>query len=149
MDRPTPQMMRVLIAEDDPELRRLLVSRFNEDGYRVEEVTNGLALTSRVLEYDPRGLDLDLLITDVRMPGMTGLDVLCGMRTCGPPIRTDIPVILISAFADDETFALAHQFGAAVFEKPFDIDDLRACAATLLGRRVARPRFPGGENIQC
>ncbi len=141
------QRKRVLIAEDDEELRWLLVSCFHDDGYRVEAVANGFALTDRILGVDARGLDLDLLVTDVQMPGISGLDVVSGLRRRST--STDLPVILISAVADDETLASAAQLGAVLFEKPFDVDDLRTCAAVLLTRQGAHPPASGGESSPC
>jgi CheY-like chemotaxis protein len=65
----------------------------------------------------------DLVISDVRMPGLTGIEILEGMyKHKGFP-----PVVLITAFGDEETHEQAHRLGAvAMFDKPFDIDELIA-----------------------
>ena len=64
---------------------------------------------------------IDLVVTDIRMPGLTGLEVLESLfDRHGHP-----PVICMTAFGDPETHALAGRLGAAaVFDKPFDIDIL-------------------------
>jgi len=55
------------------------------------------------------------------MPGLTGLEVLDGLHQC----KDLPPIILVTAFGDEQTHRLAESFGAvAVFDKPFDIDDL-------------------------
>jgi DNA-binding NtrC family response regulator len=65
----------------------------------------------------------DVLVSDVRMPGLGGLDVLRGLRHC----EWANPVILITAFGDEATHLEAVRLGAAaVLDKPFDVDDLRA-----------------------
>jgi DNA-binding NtrC family response regulator len=70
-----------------------------------------------------------LIISDVRMPGVSGLDVLATLR------REDwsTPVILMTAFGDLETRAEARRLGAkALFDKPFDVDDLRTAVSWFL-----------------
>jgi DNA-binding NtrC family response regulator len=76
-------------------------------------------------------LPAELVISDLRMPGITGLSVLGGLRD----LELRIPFILITAFGDAGTHALAHQLGAtAVLDKPFDMPSflglVRACVAT-------------------
>jgi len=124
---------RVLVAEDDDDMRQLVVRALRDEGFYVEEVRSGWEL----LEYvgscilDGRGEPpLDLIVSDVRMHGVTGLDVLAGLR------ETDwaTPVILLTAFGDAELHAEARRLGAlAVFDKPFDFRDLRRLARTVAG----------------
>ena len=121
--------IRVLLAEDDTEMRRLLVSTLLRERCEVIEARNGLQLweqLERASRTQPSALDL--IISDVRMPGRSGLEVLRVLR------RTDrhTPVILITGFGDPDTHAEAHQLGAlAVFNKPFDLDDLRTLVVSL------------------
>ena len=118
----------VLLAEDDEEMRRLLVQALQKDGYKVCECSTGLRLLDKLgnrlvepekLKCEPT--EYDLIISDIRMPGVTGLSVLEGMRLFeGFP-----PMILITAFGDEETHTRANELGAAaVFDKPFEIEDL-------------------------
>lgn len=121
--------IRVLLAEDDTEMRRLLVSTLLRERCEVIEARNGLQLWEQ-LEHTARDREheLDLIISDVRMPGRSGLDVLRVLR------RTDrtTPVILITGFGDPDTHAEAYQLGVlAVFNKPFDLDDLRTLVTSL------------------
>lgn len=126
-----PRERRVLVAEDDPEMRRLVCRALRRVGYRVVEVEDGRALVNtliRCVKDTPEQLP-DLIISDVRMPGCTGLEVLARMRR----VEWSTPVILITAFGDMETHSEAHRLGAArVLDKPFDVDELCSAARTLV-----------------
>jgi len=112
---------RILVAEDDKEMRTLLVQSLKREGYEVMECPDGLELmeTLTAAATDGEMLNLSLIVSDIRMPWITGLDVLRGMRDyVGYP-----PVILITAFGDEETHEEALSLGAAaVFDKPFDVE---------------------------
>jgi CheY-like chemotaxis protein len=123
---------RVLVAEDDSAMRELIVSMLAHDGYEVVEARDGAqvlhhigALMSEGRISDPP----DLIITDVRMPGMTGLEILRSMR------RADwrTPFIVMTAFGDAATHAEARRWGAAaVLDKPFELHLLRRMVHDLL-----------------
>lgn len=114
--------LRVLVAEDDTEMRRLIVESLVRDGAEVSEAASGLSLLDRLRRLVAQEDLPHLLITDVRMPGLTGLQVLAMMRERG----LKVPVILITAFGDEDIHNEAASLGAlAVFDKPFDVDDLR------------------------
>jgi len=102
-------------------MRTLLVESLRMDGYEVMECSDGLELLETLAEglEEGRILDLSLIVSDIRMPWVTGLDVLRGMRDfVGYP-----PMILITAFGDEETHEEALSLGAAaVFNKPFDVE---------------------------
>jgi len=114
---------RILVAEDDPELRALLVESLLAEGYEVMPCPDGLELMETLSAglADDQMLQLDLIVSDIRMPWVTGLDVLRGMRDfVGYP-----PVILMTAFGDNNTHREAASLGAAVvLDKPFEIDFL-------------------------
>jgi len=113
---------RVLLAEDDDEMHRLLYEAFVYDGYDVLDVGSGLELFDSLRRSRKQGRYSSIVVSDIRMPGMSGLDVLKRIRESG----STTPVILITAFEDEETVNAASQLGAtALFSKPFDIDDLR------------------------
>jgi DNA-binding response OmpR family regulator len=76
-----------------------------------------------------------LVVSDVRMPGLTAFDVLTRLQRAW----TDTPVILITAFGDQTTHLRALRLGASrVFDKPFDCDDLREAVHETLHRRARR-----------
>jgi DNA-binding response OmpR family regulator len=113
-----------LLAEDDPELRSLLAEALRRDGHQVMEVPDGVALDDVIRELCAQSPDHpgEIVISDVRMPGRTGLSVLESHR--GTPWCPRF--IFMTGFGDDELRAEAHDLGAAgVIEKPFEIDELR------------------------
>ena len=122
---------RVLVAEDDREMRRLVCRAMRRAGYQVTEVEDGRALVStlsQLMTQAPERMP-DLIISDVRMPGCTGLEVLARLRRS----ETAIPVILITAFGDQQTHTEAARLGAVrVLDKPFDVDELCAAAQELV-----------------
>jgi DNA-binding response OmpR family regulator len=123
--RPETPGKQILLAEDEPEMRALLAQRLRARGHKVIEAPDGTHLCAAIDDMLVGGTRwtpiVDLVITDVRMPGCTGIDVLAWLRRRGWPT----PVILITAFGDDALHAEARRLGAfAVFDKPFDLDDL-------------------------
>jgi CheY-like chemotaxis protein len=127
--RPAPHASggrrQVLVAEDDPSLRRLIVTVLRDAGYDVVEAADGPELLERIEALAKRQVPSDafVVVSDVKMPGLTGLDVLAILRCASA--RT--PVVLITAFGDAETHAEARELGAVrVLDKPFDLDVLRA-----------------------
>ena len=118
---------RVLLADDDRELRHLLATELRKDGFVVTEASTGVELRHRLDDGDD---PFDLIVTDVRMPGMTGLTVIDGLRNGNP--RSKTPVILITAFGDAHTHAEAKRLKVVVLDKPFDLDDFRSCAANMM-----------------
>lgn len=121
--------LRIVVAEDDDEMRRVLVQSLRHDGYQVEEAEDGDDLLARLmLPESDAGEPFDLIVSDVRMPGIGGIDLLETFRST----EDATPVILMTAFADDVTRLRAEQLGAMLFDKPFDIDELRIAAAALL-----------------
>ncbi len=125
----------VLIAEDDDEMRYLMTRALRRDGYDVLAVSDADTLAALLEATRSDGRDPDLVVSDVRMPGMSGLELVRWLRDRSWPMRT----VLVSAFADDDTCTTARRLGVShVLSKPFDLDDLRTVALHLL----ARPR-PG------
>ena len=116
----------VLLAEDDKEMRSLLAVALRRAGYGVTECSNGIELLEHLGSFILPDEDyevIDLVISDIRMPGVTGLEILEGLSRHG----SFPPFILITAFGDVETHARAKYWGAlATFDKPFDVDDLVA-----------------------
>lgn len=126
------QVYRLTIAEDDDDIRDTLARLLTEDGFEVTQVANGELL---VQHLESRRQVPDLLILDHRMPGYSGLDILRVLHRW----RWDIPVIMITAFGK-EVFPVARSLGAcAVFEKPFEHDDLRTAVHFYLGTPTASP----------
>ena len=128
-DRESPQ---ILVAEDDDAMRGMLASMLRRYDYEVIEASDGLSLITQ-LEAEAAGRSsgppIELVISDVRMPGRSGLEVLEDLRAQ----HRNMPFILITAFGDPETHAAARRLGAiAVLDKPFELDHLRALVCNLL-----------------
>lgn len=135
---------KVVVAEDDPDLRHLVAEGLRRDGYDVEEAEDGFALAERIERTDLE--PVDLIISDVLMPGRTGLELLMDLRNPFRPGVCNTPVILITAFGDDQTHHHADTLGAFLFDKPFDVDDLRTCAISLVApRRLVDSKSLGTE----
>lgn len=122
----------ILVADDEEEMRTLLSSVFRSDGYTVSEAKDGQELLSMlVAKTAPDGSPIapDLVVTDVQMPGATGIRVLAHVRRAHPTV----PVILITAFGSAELHAQAKRLGAAtVLDKPFELSELRKLIQRLL-----------------
>ncbi len=108
----------------------MLVMLLRADGHEVVEVVNGFDLVDAVVVASDPELGagkFDLVISDVRMPGMSGLSAFASMDYV-----SDLPpVVFITAFADDQVHEQAQNLGAlAVFDKPVDFDELRAFVAS-------------------
>jgi DNA-binding response OmpR family regulator len=126
-----PAAAHLLIAEDDRDMRRLLVQSFREEGYRVSEVDDGEKLRRALvaLGHGRRDAAPDILVSDVFLPGFTGLELLADLR------KSDwaFPVVLITAFGDETLHSEGKRLGAAmVLDKPFDIDELVVAVRSLV-----------------
>jgi two-component system cell cycle response regulator CpdR len=122
---------RILVAEDDAEMRRLVTDALRDDGYEVIELADGGRLLVDIaarLKAEPRGDDIDLIVSDIRMPVCTGLQILEALRQA----HWRTPVILMTAFGDEATRKQAESLRAVLFDKPFDLDDLRTAVANML-----------------
>jgi DNA-binding NtrC family response regulator len=123
----------VLLAEDDSDFRTLITIVLERDGHEVHAVSDGDALR-RQIAVDGH-CPWDAVVSDVCMPGKTGLDVLFALQD----EEKAPPIILMSAFANALVHEQAERWGAfAMFEKPFDIDDLRTAVLSALSCRRRR-----------
>jgi DNA-binding NtrC family response regulator len=124
---------QILLAEDDDELRWSLHEFLECAGYRVVAVRDGRALLEHLgakVLFEQRGAAPDAIIADVRMPFMTGLELLQKVRDRG----WATPVVLMSAFVDKELKHRATSLGAAAFfAKPIDTDALLQVLRTVVG----------------
>jgi CheY-like chemotaxis protein len=127
---------RVIVADDDEQMRSLLLHVLTDEGYEVVEAADGHEL-GELLQIDgtrPILANVDAVIADIRMPGSGGLEVLAALRA----VDWAMPVILITAFLDDDVAAEGARLGAAaVFSKPFILRDLVATMQSLLPVRFA------------
>jgi len=110
-------MVRILIIEDDEEMRALLRDLLLEDGIEFDSAESGSEAIQKLAE-EP----FDLVITDIRMPGLTGLDILPGIKKLQP----EACVIVITAFGSEEVRRKSFDRGATAYlEKPINMDRLK------------------------
>jgi DNA-binding response OmpR family regulator len=124
---------RILLIEDDGEMRQLLASVLRAESYEVVEVGNGTEGVVSIYDAAREGggypQPIDLIVSDIRLPGWTGLELLEMTRRR----RMTVPVLLMTAFGAPETHAEASRLGAkAVLDKPFSLENFRATVAALL-----------------
>lgn len=117
--------LRLLIADDDPEMRAFLRAALTGRRVQVEEVESGAELVQALAERGPH----DLVITDVRMSWATGVQALEMARDAG--WRT--PFLVITAHATAEVRIAAEAFGAQLLEKPFTVERLLGAIDLALG----------------
>ncbi len=122
----------ILVVEDDPDVRRVIVECLGLIGYSVTEAPNGAEGLAAIANCKP-----DLLVVDYAMPDMTGAEVISKARE----LVGDIPVILATGYAD--MAAVERLAGRpAILRKPFDINALGAAVASALdSSEQTRPAF--------
>lgn len=133
--------LHVLVADDDDDLRALIAATLRSDGHDVVEARDGAELLERLdVAINSEDDKPDLLITDVRMPMLSGLGVLTALRRA----HVSMPVLVITVYADASIRAVAERLGAVgLLLKPIDMDELRAAvvdAQAAFARRSGSPR---------
>jgi DNA-binding response OmpR family regulator len=125
----------VLIADDDPDILELVSLTLERDGYDVAQARNGEEALRIAAERR-----LHLAVLDLMMPGIDGYEVTRRLRANDPD--GTLPVLILSAFAEDRQAALALAAGAdAYMRKPFSPRELLAAAGSLILQRRPRSRL--------
>ncbi|HKK20737.1 MAG TPA: sigma-54 dependent transcriptional regulator, partial [candidate division Zixibacteria bacterium] len=108
--------IRILLADDDPGVRRVIQFKLKQRGYQVTAVEDGAAALALVKREE-----FDLILTDMKMPGLNGIELLEQAKSIAP----NLEVILITAFADIHQAVRAIKLGAFDYlPKPFEDDQL-------------------------
>lgn len=133
---------RVLVAEDDRDLRHMIVACMQRDAFDVLEAGSGeemveiLTAITRAQAHDA----LDLLVMEVQLPGASGLEITRALRAA----EWMTPILLIAARPDRELLDEASRLGVRVLRKPLNLESLSAAAiAELLASRQPGPRDAG------
>jgi two-component system response regulator (stage 0 sporulation protein F) len=109
---------KILIVDDQFGIRILLNEVFQKEGYQTFQAANGIQALDILKKHDP-----DLVLLDMKIPGMDGIEILKRMKVIDPEIR----VIIMTAYGELDMIQEAKDLGALThFAKPFDIDDIRA-----------------------
>jgi two-component system, cell cycle sensor histidine kinase and response regulator CckA len=129
----------ILLVEDRDALRDLYQAILETDAYAVLPAEAG---AQALLIAAQQARPVDLLVTDLVMPGMGGLELARRLRASVPAVK----VLYISGHADEATLA-AHEEGALLLRKPIAFDALRAAVRVLLGRgSTGRPPSAAGDT---
>ena len=131
MSQITPtKTITVLAVEDEDAVRELLAEFLQELGHASIQAASGEEAITHL--GDKAGVDL--LVTDVRMPGMSGLDIAWLARKKRP----DLPIVFVTGYAPElNDTGLAQEPFTAVLTKPFTLDRLRGAVEKALGRTQA------------
>lgn len=106
---------RILVVDDELGVRRVIASLLHRQGFEVREASSGDEALTWIIQHPD---SIDLLISDVRMPGMNGFELALAARA----ERPQLPVLLISGYVDDDTLhERIDAQGLTMMEKPFDI----------------------------
>ncbi len=118
------RVFTVLVVDDQLGVRRLLFEAFQDEGYNVELAQNGPDALNKIDLLQP-----DLILMDMKMPGMSGLEVLRQLKKEAKELK----VILMTAYGELEIIAEAMALGVADYvTKPFDINEVRALVKKVL-----------------
>ena len=124
-------MQRILVVDDDPEIISLLKRGLSYEGYAVEAASNGAEALAKAREKEP-----DLVVLDVMMPEMDGVEVARRLRQAG-----DVPILMLTARGTVADRVAGLDGGADDYlVKPFALDELLARVRALLRRRQPRER---------
>ena len=122
------QRTLIALAEDNPQLRALLATALETVGYRVVQVATGEHLVAAVRRLIEEGEPLRVIITDVRMPTLGGLEAARLLREAGH----ETPLIFMTAFGDAWTRSQAAELGAMLLDKPLSLNVLRQAVTLAL-----------------
>lgn len=121
-------MARILVAEDEADIRRLITLKLEQAGHVVRAFGDGAAALADARKHAP-----DLAVLDVVMPGISGLEVCQGLRQ--DPATADMPVIILTARAQQGDIDAGLAAGASEYiAKPFSPRELAMRVNALLGR---------------
>jgi CheY-like chemotaxis protein len=131
--------LRVLVVEDNDESRELYVLVLTRAGFEVKEAVGGEEALQMLDNCDP-----DLLITDIRTPSMSGVDLIRRIRS--EDRWANLPIIAISAYSHDQLAHAALQGATRVLRKPFEPNRLLSAVFELTRKvRVRSAGLPGSE----
>lgn len=133
-------MAKVLVVEDDPDIRELIAHTLRRAGHQVDQLAHGGEAPRRVRETSP-----ELVVLDVMLPGLDGLMVCQALRA--DPLTAGIPIIMLTARGEEADRVTGLELGADDYvTKPFSPRELGARVGALL-RRSARSATPAVSGV--
>jgi len=131
-------MVRIMIIEDDEEMRSLLKDFLEEEGLETDSVNNGADALGKLSKDH-----FDLVLTDIRMPGLTGLDILPRIRRLKPKT----PIIVMTAYGSDDVRRRSLERGATAYlEKPILLTQLRTLIREMVSRKQLEQTWSNAES---
>jgi len=129
----------ILIVDDEKNIRMTLSQSLESLGVEMDAAGSGEEALAKLKERD-----FGLILLDIRMPGMDGMEVLRQVRE----VRPDIRIIMITAYGTIESAVEAMKLGAADFlQKPFDPDEIRELVSRVMNREKLDERKEGGYSF--
>ncbi|MGA9853150.1 MAG: nitrogen regulation protein NR(I) [Gammaproteobacteria bacterium] len=131
------KLHKIWVVDDDPSLRWVMREALRQAGHALQDFSSMEEVVGALREMTP-----DVLITDIRLPGEDGLELLRGLRISHP----ELPVVVVTAHSDLQSAVAAYQGGAFEYlPKPFDVDELIEVVARAL--QSASPRNSVAGNV--
>lgn len=136
---PAPGRKTLLVADDEPNIRRVLQAIFTKEGYNVQLAESGLDALEVAKVHS-----IDVLITDLIMPDMNGVELLQKIKQRQP----GVVAIMVTAYATIKTCVDAMRYGASDYiTKPFDVDEIRAVVKRAVSRAGEAQKAAGGNGV--
>jgi DNA-binding NtrC family response regulator len=120
--------VKILVVDDEPDLRDVISSRFELEGCEVTLAENGQSAIDAM-----KAKQFDAVVTDVRMPGRNGIELLDAIKDNGDQTA----VILISGFTDLEPQDALNRGAKALLIKPFDLDDIINAVCSAISKELS------------
>ena len=121
---------QILVADDEPSMRLNIIDLLEDEGYSILQASNGSEAIQLALEHQPL-----VVLMDIKMPGLSGLQALKTIKNKVP----EIPTIIFTAFGSNEKPIEAMKAGAFDYlEKPFDIDEFLSIVKSAVSQRKKR-----------
>lgn len=134
----SPERPRVMIVDDDAEMRALLRDALEREGFDAQEHPTGEGLIARLADWSA-----DVVVLDKEMTGSSGLDLLRDLRRHHPYT----PVVLVTAFGGSEVEGEALRLGAAYYmDKPFRVSRLLEVLQEVVGRPGRKSALAAGRS---
>ena len=128
-DLPSSPRGRILVADDEPHIRRILVTLLEVAGFQVDQAEDG----TQALDFLVGDTSFQIALLDIMMPGYTGLEILQKVRAL--PHRKGLPMVILTAKGQDADRETAFRLGASDFvTKPFSPKKLLVRIDQLLGQ---------------
>jgi len=123
-------MKRILIADDEIELINSMAFTLKRKGFEISKATNGLSAFEQISETCKNNNPFDLIITDIQMPGLSGIELIKKIREA----KITTPILVITGFESSKLKKNILQIGCSNYlEKPFNLNDFTERISILIG----------------